>query len=223
MNRMKPILFSTPMVIAILDGRKTQTRRVIKDKDITNWFDIDVDGKPIAYIDQETGDSYPPTHRAKYQPGDILWVQETWKVIRLLENMQMQFEYRADGLISKTIDFLLDRFTKFKKFADKHGWQSPYFMPREAARIFLKVTNVRVERLQEITVDDCRLEGCCSSDCLQTGPHSPDCKCDTLFYNVWNDISAKRGYGWDTNPWVWVVKFERISKDEAYKKEGLKC
>src|SRR5690554_250358 len=75
---MKSIIFSTPMVQAILDGRKTQTRRVIKDKDITNNFDVDVDGSAYAYINPETGDSYPPTAIAKYQVGDILWVRETW-------------------------------------------------------------------------------------------------------------------------------------------------
>ncbi len=222
---MKPILFSAEMVRAIQDLRKTQTRRVIKDKDITNWFDIDVDGKPIAYIDQETGDSYPPTHRARYQVGDILWVQETWKVIRLLENMQMQFEYRADGLTSKTIDFLLDRFTKFKKFANKHGWQSPYFMPREAARIFLRVTNVRVERLREITAEDAKAEGIVwepgTGWTCDKGKGITDAY-RSLFKDLWDSLNTKRGYGWETNPWVWVYEFERISKEEAERLEGMK-
>ena len=212
---MKPILFSTEMVRAILSDRKTMTRRVIKDKDITNNFDIDVDGSVYAYIDQATGDSYPPTAIARYQVGDILWVQETWKVIRLLENMQMQFEYRADGLISKTIDFLLDRFTKFKKFANKHGWQSPYFMPREAARIFLRVTNVRVERVQEITPKDAWEEGCRIGNSFPWEKHIPElqqqCR-DILFKSLWDGLNAKRGYGWESNPWVWVYEFERVEK-----------
>ena len=215
MNKMKPIIFSTPMVVAILEGRKSQTRRVIKDKDITNWFDIDVDGKPIAYIDQETGDSYPPTRRAKYQVGDILWVRETWAPCATIDswlNDTNLYVYRTNYGTTEDDSFPPSMFK----------WRPSIFMPREAARIFLKVTNVRVERVQDITVDDCRLEGCCCSDCLQTGPHSPDCKCDTLFHNVWNDINAKRGYSWDTNPWVWVYEFERISKEEAERLEGMK-
>ena len=198
------------------------TRRVIKDRDITNNFDIDVDGKAIAYIDRATGDSYPPTAIARYRVGDILWVQETWKVIKLLENMQMQFEYRADGLISKTVDFLLDRFTKFKKFADKNGWQSPYFMPREAARIFLRVTNVRVERLQEITPLDAWNEGCRIGNSFSWEKHIPElqqqCR-DILFKSLWDNLNEKRGYGWDTNPWVWVYEFERVSEDGSSKDE----
>lgn len=201
----KPILFSTPMVKAILDGRKTQTRRVIKDKDITNNFDIDVDGSVYAYIDQATGDSYPPTAIARFQVGDILWVRETWG-----KDENGEYVYRTNYGTTEDDSFPPSMFK----------WKPSIHMPREAARIFLKVTNVSVERLQEITVDDCRLEGCCCSDCLQTGPHSPDCKCDTLFHNVWNDINAKRGYGWQTNPWVWVYEFERISKEEAEKALG---
>ena len=187
---MKPILFNTEMVQAILDGRKSMTRRVIKD-------------------------SYPPTHRAKYQSGDILWVRETWAPCATIDswlNDTNLYVYRANYGTTEDDSFPPSMFE----------WKPSIHMPREAARIFLKVTNVSVERVQEITVDDCRLEGCCCSDCSQTGPHSPDCKCDTLFYNVWNDIYAKRGYGWETNPWVWVYEFERISKEEAERLEGMK-
>lgn len=220
---MKPILFSTEMVRAILSDRKTMTRRVIKDKDITNNFDIDIDGSVYAYIDRETGDSYTPTAIAKYQIGDILWVQETWKVIRLLENMQMQFEYRADGVISKTIDFLLDRFTKFKKFADKNGWQSPYFMPCEAARIFLRVTDVRAERLQDITPFDAWNEGCRIGNSFPWEEHIPElqqqCR-DIVFKALWDSTVKKSdldAYGWNANPWVWVYEFERVSEDGSSK------
>jgi hypothetical protein len=199
--KMKPILFSTPMVQAILDGRKTQTRRVIKIDDAPENWKISIAGTSI--VRTEPYDVKLP----RYAAGDILWVRETWS-----KDENGEYVYRTNYGTTEDDSFPPSMFK----------WKPSIHMPREAARIFLRVTNVSVERLQEITVDDCRLEGCCSSDCLQTGPHSPDCKCDTLFYNVWNDISAKRGYGWDKNPWVWVVKFERISKDEAYKKEGLK-
>ena len=78
MKTMKPMLFNTEMMRAILEGRKTVTRRIIKNKDIINGWDCETDGVPTAYIDQTTGDSYPPTAPAPYHPGDILWVRETW-------------------------------------------------------------------------------------------------------------------------------------------------
>ena len=192
---MKPILFSTSMVQAMLDGRKTQTRRVIKDKDITNWFDIDVDGKPIAYIDQETGDSYPPTHRAKYQPGDILWVRETWAKRIHSDN---RYYYKADNNLGAI----------FNREDDK--WRPSIFMPREAARIFLRVKNVRVERVQDIGEEDALAEGV---EWLNFATAKE------AFTALWDGINGKRVYGWDTNPWVWVVEFEHMSKGEALLKE----
>jgi len=183
------------MVQAILDGRKTQTRRVIKDKDITNWFDIDVDGKPIAYIDQETGDSYPPTHRAKYQPGDILWVRETWAKRIHSDN---RYYYKADNNLGAI----------FNREDDK--WRPSIFMPREAARIFLRVKNVRVERVQDIGEEDALAEGV---EWLNFATAKE------AFTALWDGINGKRVYGWDTNPWVWVVEFEHMSKGEALLKE----
>lgn len=216
---MKPILFSTPMVQAILEDMKTQTRRVIKDKDITNWFDIDVDGKPIAYIDQETGDSYPPTHRAKYQPGDILWVRETWRIGAWNKDSGcIAVDYKAGNYTRREWIKVEDQ-NRFERYwiesthdaikagikPDANGeyhwepgqaptrWRPSIFMPREAARIFLRVKNVRVERLHTAI---------------------------KRFRNLWDKINTKRGYGWDVNPWVWVYEFEKITKEQAVGIDG---
>lgn len=210
---MKPIIFSTPMVQAILDGRKTQTRRVIKDKDITNWFDIDVDGKPIAYIDQETGDSYPPTHRAKYQPGDILWVRETWAA-RCDECDSNQ----GTGYRDATCAY--GDCNRYVYKADDNGcpggkWRPSTHMPREAARLFLEVKNVQVEMLQDITEHNARLEGCIDShDKICDGKFDDVTEfyltAKDAFIELWDSINAKRGYPFESNPWVWVITFERV-------------
>ena len=203
----KPILFNTEMVRAILDGRKTQTRRVIKDKDITNNFDIDVDGSVYAYIDQETGDSYPPTAIAKYQVGDILWVRETWS-----KDENGEYVYRTNYGTTEDDSFPPSMFK----------WKPSIHMPREAARIFLRVTNVRVERLQEITPKDAWEEGCRIGNFFPWEKHIPElqqqCR-DILFKSLWDGLNAKRGYGWDINPWVWVYEFERVSEDGSSKDE----
>jgi hypothetical protein len=184
---MKPILFSTEMVRAILSDRKTMTRRVIKDKDITNWFDIDVDGKPIAYIDQATGDSYPPTIRARYQIGDILWVRETWG------KKDGHYFYKAGH------ELLIDSEPLIKR------WHPSIHMPREAARIFLKVTNVKVERLQDITEEDALKEGAKAygpNNCSGTSAR-------IAFAELWDGVYNN----WRENPWVFVYEFERVSED----------
>ena len=227
--REKPILFSTPMVKAILDGRKTMTRRVIGDRDITNWFDIDVDGKAIAYIEQSTGDCYKPEDICPYRPGDRLWVKETWKVgcIGDSEAPGFGFKYRAgaDDYVLNTYPTDEERFELINKYVVKKGWQSSLFMPREAARIWLEVTSVRVERLQEMTEEDAKAEGITS---FWAEPHRDVAPfigvakelgvdlCSTrrdAFQQLWNSINAKRGYGWDVNPWVWVIEFKRVDHD----------
>ena len=202
---MKPILFNTEMVRAILEGRKTVTRRVVKDMDIINGWDCEADGTPIAYIDQATGDSYPPTMPCPHHPGDILWVRETWA-----KSMAGTFMYRADD---KAI--MVER------------WHPSIHMPKEAARLFLRVTDVRVERLQDIT--DYRAEGIHPSEaceeyfavCGGCDPLNSPTGCDNeidAFAGLW-DRTVKPAdlplYGWEANPWVFVIEFERISKDEA--------
>lgn len=194
---MKPILFNSDMVRAILDGRKTVTRRVIKDKDIINAWDCESDGTPIAFIDRETGDSHQPTLPCKYQPGDILYVRETWA-----RSMAGTYLYKATDT-----PIILDR------------WHPSIHMPKEAARLFLRVTDVRAERLQDITSGQIDAEGCKewaysakTGELLPSGPS---------FFQIKWDRTIKPAdlplYGWDANPWVWVIEFERVSKETALK------
>ena len=189
---MKPILFSTSMVQAILDGRKTQTRRVIKAPVLRNVREPDevlFDGKICKFNwhgdDVIGGFEIKP----KYQPGDILWVRETWAEVSS-GIIEYKATYKEPYTGSAEIDHI----------GNKIKWRPSIHMPREAARIFLKVTNVRVERLQEITAHDAIREGMESEIPFDTVDE---------FKELWNNLNAKRGYGWDTNPWVWVVEFEQ--------------
>ena len=204
---MKPILFNTDMVRAILKGRKTVTRRVIKDKDIINAWDCESDGTPIAFIEQETGDSHPPAFPCQYQPGDILYVRETWNY------NNFGWHYRADWPDDNCPDMSID---------DK--WRPSIHMPKEAARLFLRVTDVRVERLQEITSQGAFDEGAVRKPhymryggerCLVLhGRYKQD------FATLWDSTIKPADlplYGWGANPWVWVIEFERVSKEAALK------
>jgi hypothetical protein len=165
----KPILFSTPMVKAILDGKKTMTRRVIKPQPLER-----IDDSEIILI----GNEFSP-----YKIGDILWVRETWNCISYDGKTIEKYWYKADT----------------DNASEK--WRPSIFMPREAARIFLKVTGVMVERLQDITEDDAKKEGFSSMK---------EFYAREKFLHTWDALNAKRGHGWDANPWVWVIQFEAV-------------
>jgi hypothetical protein len=203
----KPILFSTEMVRAILEGRKTMTRRVVKpryDKErgrfarmglfatigLRNgmWHGLSPEG--IPFVNDEI-------KQPRYQPGDILWVRETW-----LEH-KGTYIYKADGK-HEALDALIG-VPCFK-------WRPSIFMPRAAARTFLRVTAVRAERLHEITEEDAVREG------FFAGWHSTETSSRAMaarqaFCWVWDTLNGKRAggaYAWARNPWVWVVSFERV-------------
>jgi len=188
---MKPIIFSTPMVQAILDGKKTQTRRVIKIDDAPENWKISIAGTSI--VRTEPYDVKLP----RYAAGDILWVREAW---------------------CKNENPNSPNYGGYEYYADYEGahcqslikWRSPIFMPREAARLFLKVKTVRVERLQDITEEDAIAEG--MSNTLVDGVVFISAKGN--FHVFWDSLNIKRGYGWDTNPWVWVIEFEREEVEE---------
>jgi hypothetical protein len=209
---MKPIIFSTPMVQAILDGRKTQTRRVVKINGcpITSPKEsLELTKEGLIYHSFCSMSGY---YKLLCQPGDILWVRETWATVS-----SGIIEYKATYIEPYTGSTEIDHIGK------KITWRPSIHMPREAARIFLLVTNVRVERVQDITEEDAKAEGCHERLLNDGWKNIGKLTARDDFIMLWEYLNAKRGYGWDTNPWVWVVKFERISKDEAYKKEGLKC
>lgn len=196
---MKPILFNTDMVRAILKGRKTVTRIVIKDKDIINAWDCESDGTPISFIDQETGDSHPPAFPCQYQPGDILYVRETWA-----RSMVGTYLYKATDT-----PIILD------------WWHPSIHMPKEAARLFLRVTDVQVERLQDITDEGAKAEGANWKHGHHVGVVEKMRRgAVERFAEIWASTIKPADlplYGWDANPWVWVIEFERISKEAAQK------
>jgi len=209
---MKPILFNTEMVRALLDGRKSVTRRVIKPRPVEPYAFVE-DGE--LYMTTEYGDWYPAERFCRTQPGDTLYVQETF-----FKDVN-RYMYRAN--YSDNEKFYRDG----KEVSIR--WHPSIHMPKEAARVFLRVTDVRVERLQDITEEQAEAEGVKGywayphRDCppfIGAG-QGKDCLCFTraeAFSQIWNSTIKKAYlplYGWDVNPWVWVIEFERISKEEA--------
>lgn len=215
----RPIIFSGPVIQAILERRKTQTRRVMRDQPAEGFLPWNYDGAPTA-IFTKGGKSYPDvkgckhgdvtTHRCPFGvKGDRLWVRETIDLNRNPDNPQaVNPTYRADGARVK----MGEGFYKFPK-----GPTCPsIFMPRWASRIKLEIEEVLVQQLHDITtggrmfLSDVEKEGCprelgSSYDGDPMGTDETD-----WFINLWNSINAKRGFGWDTNPWVFVVEFQRI-------------
>lgn len=214
-----PIIFSTPMVQAILEGRKTLTRRVIKPQP-PEW--IEQFGytcfTPAGHISGRgcyEGRSAEKFIKCPYgQPGDRLFVKETWKVDSVddrRKRMLIDFKAIQSGYSGAEVEvkFTPERYYKFRKFYQKNGWQSPYFMPKEAARLWLNNEGVRVERLQEITEEDAKAEG--SQLLSHDGKtiYTPNYR--AAFRVLWDSINAKRGHGWDQNNWLWVVSFKRTN------------
>ena len=207
---MKPILFSAEMVRAILEGRKTQTRRKMS---VQPWPDATVEVGPYHphWIDRN-GESQPGTAtfgaiwdhqdivnggdaglRCPYgAPGDLLWVRETWA-------------RHASG-----VDYAADFAAVSRPQAGP--WRPSIHMPRWASRITLRITDIRVERLQDISVADAKAEGCenplTGAEAPAAGPGVFLADERTSFAILWNKINGPGA--WNANPWVWVVAFERV-------------
>lgn len=223
---LKPILFSTEMVRALLEGRKTVTRRVVKPQP---------EGRPIPVAKDSCWPGYFAIQgtervvRPPYQPGDVLYVRETFRVDFLSDIVGSgRVQYKADGSYAD-ICFEADRYNLMCRAQRKPGWRPNENMPREAARLFLRVTGVRCERLQTITEEDAKAEGA-----EKMYPYTdPDTGKPAFrlhengtyragFSPIWDSTIPKRPnmfdqylYYWEYNPWVWVIEFERIKKEEA--------
>ena len=212
----KPILFNTDMVRAILDGRKMVTRRVIKPqpksklcyvfagshkKDIRRWVypsktAHEFLGEEFKLTDDITEEELKKKWNPPYHADDILYVRETWG-----EGYEEgTYIYKADDKLANLPEF---------KESSKLIYHPSIHMPKEAARVWLKVKNVRVERLQDAKYFDFINEG------LPYKQYEWEIRED--FQKLWNSTIKKsdiKSYGWDVNPWVWVIEFEVIQDDE---------
>lgn len=198
---MKPILFNTEMVQAILEGRKTVTRRCVKHE--INVFEKN--GETLVYdhrfLFDFVSDAYIDS-QARYKKGDILYVRETWQKSPAGTHL-----YKTDnnGNLSN---------------GHVYKWKPSIHMPKEAARIFLRVTDVRVERLQDMCLRDFINEGIVVREESFNDPENAYYQAKEVFHKIWNSTLKKDEldqYGWDANPYVWVYEFEVISKAEAIK------
>lgn len=206
MSKVLPILFNTEMARAILDGRKTVTRRLIKSQQLIGILpdrcknatpDEFLKNKRMMfkpYCDMTDAELIMTAYKEPYQPGDILYVRETWCALPVNEAGHMRghcvYYYRADG--------------DLRPEGWRGKWHPSIHMLKAAARIWLKVTDVRVERLQEITEEQLRKEG-----------FIPEVQGHFKFKWTWDDIIKKSDidrYGWDANPYVWAIEFEKCEK-----------
>lgn len=211
----KPILFNTEMVRAILDGRKSCTRRLVRFLSGENpqWTGYIRDGLMLY-----NGKNEPCVRKAPYQPGDVLYIRETWT--EECEKYYYRADYDSDYLDPcETLSGGYPASCRNHPGCDgcmatstRIHWRPSIHMPKEAARIWLKVTDVRVERLQEIPGEDLIKEGI---DLFQSNYVRV---AFDEFTNIWNSTIKKSDlncYGWDANPWVWVIEFERCKKPKG--------
>lgn len=206
---MRPILFNTQMVQAILEGRKTVTRRLVTFQPGQNpqWSGYIPDGH-VLY-----GSNNVPAAKPPYQPGDILYVRETWQffpcfdcVKSMCDTTPLTYE-DSDSVIEGCWIYKADYIEIDQK---RVCWHPSIHMPKEAARIFLRVKDVRAEKLKHIRYFDCLAEG------IPYRQMEDDIIRD--FAELWASTikpADRASYGWEANPWVWVIEFEQISRKEA--------
>lgn len=210
---LKPIIFNTEMVRAILNGRKRQTRRLVRNIPLQAPYFEDVDGIPHAC--DGDGVWHPAADFCPIQKDDVLYVRETW-------------DRYVDGSTGETV-YIYRTHCKNRKILEDVGgykikWRPSIHMPKEAARLFLRVAGVRCERLRDITARDAFNEGTGRLFLEDIAYGDKDYECDLddeygmareQFAWLW-ESTLKKGdlerYGWWANPWVWVIEFERIDK-----------
>jgi hypothetical protein len=214
----KPILFSTPMVQAILKGHKTQTRRIIKPQPMADLFSAIVGGYDNIpkmarfYTKRESCNPFIEDIKLKYNIGNILWVRETWHPKRHSFPIGLPYEYKATA-------------KEDGNPTDEH-WKPSIFMPKDACRIFLKIVNVRVQRLNDITEKDAVAEGITellqsNTQMISNGKQYFDYSKEKELLNeglppiesyktLWQNINGKES--WDQNPFVWVYEFDKIEQ-----------
>lgn len=228
----RPILFSGPMVRAILEGRKTQTRRIVKlphSNPLGVWESTTVGGHGTRLVDGSPAPELPAIWHTRTgdclvcphgNAGDRLWVRETHEVRRIGSETfdggrptrrYAGIAYQADDGRAE-VDIDLNTFQALDA-KESRGWSPSIHMPRWASRITLEITGVRAERLRDISAADALAEGIERTGdgfSVDGGRHfhaaSPRC----AFASLWDGLNAARGHGWDANPWVWTISFRRL-------------
>ena len=200
----RPILLSPPMVRATLEDRKTMTRRVI-DQPVSVLHSNGTAHSPMV---KRRGDWYKPNEWSPYgRPGELLWVREGGWIDRAEHRF---FVYAATPNVAQVCDggFVETHTKPDAAFLKRQGYlRCPSIhMPRWASRLTLRITDVRVERLQEISAEDCIAEGLWST----LREHDAVCDLRNQYRVLWNMLNAKRGHPWKSNPWVWVLSYERV-------------
>jgi len=212
----KGIMFKPDMIKAIVEGRKTQTRRVIKPQppsdaiDVFGWFAPEIQSNKAPeglWMEDKNGLKF--LQKPRYQVGEVVYIKETLYRHPYLDEAGYMLD-QTPVFINQTIGDCL-----------KWRWQKDIltgmFMPQEAARYFIRITDVRAERLQEISLADIYAEGCpLEKATVFTDPESGyQLKSDAYewFNDIWNSIN-KPPYDWNNNPWVWVYSFERLNNAE---------
>lgn len=234
-HKERPILFSGEMVRAILDGRKTQTRKVIKPQLPNEIVAVKI-GRYGHYEITGGGSKRHILKNPPLQIGQTLWVRETFKEVGAFLGWDKVggkcpggcgvIAYRADGELRQHSIMLKDPESiniDDVPAVEKLPWRPSIHMPRWASRLTLEVTDVRVERVQDIDPQDCLAEGTPFDSAwgsFSVHPDNPDpwgdfCESEDrrirkAFQTLWDSLNAKRGYSWESNPWVWVVTFKHV-------------
>ncbi len=252
----KPIIFSIDMVRALVEGRKSMTRRVIKNQPDTRHGRIDYENGVLKESSKISGCWHVNRQQTcpHGQKNSYLWVRETYKYwdwtddgipwIKYAANNETIFhscipETWCEKLVDIWADLSIPENYNIDNAARDHKWRSPIYCPRWASRLTLKITDIRVERVQDISEEDAKAEGVHDDDFYLEGEHDwnlcPKCggtklyngfgeslgvipdldcyECDTYkkrFKHLWNSLDKKGEHSWESNPWIWVIEFELI-------------
>ncbi len=205
----RPIIFNGEMVRAILDGRKTQTRRVVRPQPpmtggLAGYSVFTPEGRVSFRGRSKDGEVTEWFIKRPWDPGDLLYVRETWRVHDAAE---ADIEFRADGAVVRRLD--VEDNTVWRASKGRTKWRPSIHMPKWAARIWLKVTDVRVERVQEMSFVDWRADFAPTDIQVEKSRASFTGAAYQREHSrqLWDSINQKRGFGWEINPWVWVVTF----------------
>ena len=208
----RPILFSGPMVNAILRNEKTQTRRVLKVSDHGYKFEhmMKLDDYFVATFDPGLMFQTELVKCPYGKVGDRLWVREGWRYY-IDSELWYCVQYRADNAVKKpdfpdnNAGFRFVGYCDETEDPENQRWRPSIHMPRYSSRILLEIADIRVERVQDISEADAMFEGAEPQIVLP----GDEISFVAGFYWLWDSINDKRGFGWDVNPWVWVIEFER--------------